>query len=136
MIKDTLHNKSLGTHSELLVAKQYSKKGWLQVEKNHRTRNSELDLIFMDENGETLLFVEVKAIEIGQNLNYFNLSPEDNFTKGKQRMFRRGIEQYLALSKNTNKNIRIDLACIVHDVDRGGEIGEWRIKIYENIILD
>jgi Holliday junction resolvase-like predicted endonuclease len=136
MIRDEHHNKTFGNNAERIVAKQYEKRGWVHLQDNFRTRNSELDLIFMDNAGETLLFVEVKALEIGSGLNYLNLTPEDNFTKSKQKMFRRGIEQYLALSKNSNKNIRIDLACIIHDVDKLGKAGEWRLKLYENVILD
>lgn len=148
------HNKNLGFNAETIAKKWYEKQGWLLEEQNSRTRNSELDLVMrrltpsiesnkifsknIDVGGDAFeyLFVEVKSLEIGSGLNRDNLKPEDNFTKGKQKMFRRAIEQYLVKGKLKPIIIRTDLACIYHNLDKLGGVGEWSIKVYENIILD
>jgi Holliday junction resolvase-like predicted endonuclease len=137
---ESMHNKTLGFNAESIARKWYEKKGWELINQNSRTRNSELDLV-MSKNirvgGEDeYLFVEVKSLEIGQGLNRDNLKPEDNFTKSKQKMFRRGIEQYLVRNSLSPKKLQIDLACVYHNLDKLGGVGEWSIKVYENIILE
>jgi Holliday junction resolvase-like predicted endonuclease len=148
--KDSSHNKTLGFNAESIARKWYERRGWLLENQNSRTRNSELDLVMTKKDKQSsvysesfgeiyrleYLFVEVKSLEIGQCVNKNNLKAEDNFTKSKQRMFRRGIEQYLMKNKINPDKIRTDLACVYHNTDKLGREGEWSIKIYENIILE
>lgn len=155
--EQSMHNKNLGFSAEAVARKWYERKGWTLANQNSRTRNSELDLIFykkielltesskdgeeyrdglVRKRGIEYLFVEVKSLEIGQGANKNNLRPEDNFTKGKQGMFRRGIEQYLMKNKLDPEKLRVDLACVYHNEEKGGVEGEWKIKVYENIILE
>lgn len=56
----------LGRQAEDLVAVRLAKEGWRIVERNARTRYGELDLIALD--GDTLVFVEVKAGRVGSKL--------------------------------------------------------------------
>ncbi len=132
--KQSMHNKELGFNAEAVARKWYERAGWALLNQNSRTRNSELDLIFYKET--EYLFVEVKSLEIGEGANKDNLKPEDNFTTGKQKMFRRGIEQYLMKNKIETEKLRVDLACVYHNASKGGVEGEWKIKVYENIILE
>ncbi len=136
-----MHNKNLGFSAESVARKWYERGGWVLANQNSRTRNSELDLVFYKKISAALenleyLFVEVKSLEIGEGSNKNDLRPEDNLTKGKQRMFRRGIEQYLMKNKIETDRLRTDLACVYHNADKSGVEGEWKIKVYENIILE
>ena len=140
-VKNTnMHNKSLGFNEETVARKWYEKRGWTLAIQNSRTRNSELDLVMYknveNTNNTEYLFIEVKSLEIGKGLNKDNLKPEDNFTKAKQKMFRRGIEQYLARNSLYPKVIRTDLACVYHNLNNLGAEGEWSIKVYDNMILE
>lgn len=136
--KDSMWNKVLGRKGESVAMSFYLKRGWELIRHNEQTRNTELDLIFTKSFlkdrivMQEILFVEVKTV-IAENRA--GLTPEDNFTKQKQKHFKRGIEKFLA--KCTEKNrmpdkIRIDLACVYHHTI----INQWTIKVYENIILE
>jgi putative endonuclease len=131
MSQTNRHNKNLGDKGEEIVKLRYIKEGWSLLNEKVTYRNSELDLVFV--RGETILFVEVKTIEWG---NQEGLRPEDNFTYSKQKHLKRGVEAYLFKNKVNMKSIQIDLACVTHDGSRVGESGEWRIKIFPNIILE
>ena len=127
MFRDSMHNKDLGNRGESIAEQYYIKKGYVLLHQKVNSRNSELDLVF--EKDDYVLFVEVKTIEIGGRES---LQPEDNFTWGKQRHFKRGIELYLVKSDKKYKNIQIDLACVYYHVHKK----TWTIKVYANIILD
>ena len=135
-IKNNLHNKELGDSGESVAKKYYINKGFNFLKANSRTRNSELDLVFEGKEGVDILFVEVKTLEYGKGRNVDSLTPEDNFGYKKQKMFKRGIEQYLFKTNKGYENIRIDLACLYRNLDKKGQVGEWSIKVYENIILE
>lgn len=151
-MKDKMHNKNFGWNGESLAKKYYEQKGWSFIAQNLTEKGSEIDLIMqrtVEEDTEKnqvsheksnnrpdnmpveLLFVEVKSMEVN---NKDNLTPEDNFTKSKQRFLRRGIELYLSKNKlhNKNINIRIDLACVYYHRSEN----KHTIKVYENIILE
>jgi putative endonuclease len=59
----TATRQRLGRTAEDLVAARLAVAGWELVQRNARTRHGELDLIAVD--GETLVFVEVKAGRAG-----------------------------------------------------------------------
>ena len=122
-----MHNKELGNKGELLARKHDTKIGYTLLNQKVHSRNSELDLVF--KKGAEILFVEVKTVEVG---GIVNVQPEDNFTWGKQKHFKRGIELYLVKSEKEYIDIRIDLACVYYHVHKN----TWTIKIYENIILE
>lgn len=155
-MRDTMHNKKLGWNAEALARKYYERQGWSFIAQNLTEKGSEIDLIMQKSlnykaytnishennknivnnegsfNKETkLLFVEVKSVEID---NKDKLTPEDNFTKSKQRFLKRGIELYLTKNKlyNSDIEIRIDLACVYYHKKEN----KYTIKVYENIILE
>ena len=147
MKSDNMHNKDLGYAAESIARKYYENKGWVLVVQNKAERGSELDLVmekYTEEESVSvsreILFVEVKsaAVDINGRFGYDNIRPEDNFTKSKQKYFKRGIELYLTknkLNNITNLKIRIDLACVYCHTSRS-EDKKWTIKTYENMILD
>lgn len=59
----TKGRQTIGRTGEDLVATRLRASGWRIVERNARTRFGELDIVAMD--GQTLVFVEVKAIRQG-----------------------------------------------------------------------
>lgn len=59
----TVQRQRIGRAAEDLVAARLAERGWELVERNARTRYGELDLVALD--GETLVFVEVKAGRAG-----------------------------------------------------------------------
>ncbi len=123
----TGQHKILGNKGEGVAQKHYEKLGCTLLSQNSRTRNSELDLVFMRD--ETIIFVEVKTLEIGDRSN---LLGEDNFTRAKRFHLKRAIEQYLFKKKPSFKNIQIDLACVYYHTEKD----LWTIKLYENLILE
>ena len=136
MNQNDLHNKTLGYAAENVAKRYYENLGWYIVSQNQTERGSELDLVFRKDSGNKaqILFVEVKSVETN---NRDKLTPEDNFTKSKQKYFKRGIELYLAKNKliSDNLDIRIDLACVYYHSHKPKQ-EQWTIKIYENIILE
>ena len=59
----TVQRQRIGRAAEELVAKRLESCNWEIVERNARTRYGELDIVALD--GETLVFLEVKAGRIG-----------------------------------------------------------------------
>lgn len=59
----TVQRQRIGRAAEELVATRLAERGWELVERNARTRYGELDIVALD--GETLVFVEVKAGRAG-----------------------------------------------------------------------
>ena len=60
----TVARQRLGKRAESLIAARLTRLGWRIVARNVRTRSGELDLIGLD--GDTLVFVEVKAARAGR----------------------------------------------------------------------
>lgn len=54
-----MNTKKIGEYGEKIAASYLKKNGYKIVEKNYRTRSSEIDIIAYD--GEVLCFVEVKT---------------------------------------------------------------------------
>jgi putative endonuclease len=123
----TGQHKILGNKGENVAQQYYQGRGCTLLSQNSRTRNSELDLVFMRD--ETIIFVEVKTLEIGDRSN---LLGEDNFTRAKRFHMKRAIEQYIFKEKPNFKNIQIDLACVYYHTEKD----LWTIKLYENLILE
>ena len=120
-------HKILGNNGENIAQKYYEKAGYFVISKNIRTRNSELD--FVVKKNDTIIFVEVKTLEIGNKLNFL---ADDNFTKRKRHHMKRAIEQYLMSEKPGFKHLQIDLACVYYHTNKN----IWTIKLYENLILE
>lgn len=126
------HNKYIGGIGERLAMNFYKYQGFVLKDKNVFLKGGELDII-MEKEG-ILYFIEVKTVQE----NKFNAI--DNFTPKKARNMRRAIELYLHMSKNTDKQIQIDLACITLLDSFFQKVApnksDFIIEIFENIILD
>jgi putative endonuclease len=57
--------KELGRRGEELAAEHFSRLGYRVLDRNHRTRFGELDLVLADEAEATIVFCEVKSRRLG-----------------------------------------------------------------------
>lgn len=113
---------AFGRTAEKKAATFLKKKGYRLLEKNHRTELGEIDLIV--EDGETVVFVEVKA---GGPSPAFH--PMGHLNPEKQRKLLMLGKAYLAGFRET-RNARFDLVAVI----REGE--NFRIDHFEDVIQD
>lgn len=111
-----------GNRGEDIAAEYLKGKGYTIIERNHRKKWGELDIIAQAGDG-TLVFVEVKAISSGA------IKPEHNMTPAKIIKTKRAALAYA----NTNPQLsgagwRIDVVAIDLQEDIATEI-----RHYENI---
>lgn len=108
MTQDPRHQ--LGRLGEDLAAEHLSRLGYQIVERNHRTRHGELDLIALD--GATLVFCEVKARR-GTGPPFESLHPR------KRKQVRRMAAAYLAETPHRPRaeELRFDAVGVVLDPD-------------------
>lgn len=109
-----------GEIGEKLAADYLKKQGYKVLSRNFRTKFGELDIIC--KKGRVLVFVEVKAIMIGDlrfaisHLLFF--SPEQHFTKQKITRLKRAIEIFLIKNKlSSETEQRLDLIALELDVN-------------------
>lgn len=91
-----------GLHGEEIAEEFLKKKGMLCLERRYRTKVGEIDLIM--EDGDTLVFIEVKARfsgSDGQGLQAVNYA--------KQRRIAKAALLYLIRHKWTRRSIRFDV---------------------------
>ena len=69
----TDHTKELGRRGEELAAAHFSRLGYRVLDRNHRTRFGELDLVLADEADATIVFCEVKSRRLGSGDWRWNL---------------------------------------------------------------
>lgn len=108
------------------VAVQYlANKGYLIIERNHRQKWGELDIVSIDPKG-VLALIEVKAVG---GPNPF-IEAEEQMSSHKIQKFKRAAELYANnyfRNRDDNKGYRLDMIAITL-------IGnDCRIKHYENI---
>ena len=103
-------NKKLGDRGEDYTARHLEKQGFHIVERNWHSRYGEIDIIA--ENGEYLLFVEVKTRKAGSMV-----TAEQAVTPQKQKKLRLTAESYL-LEHPTECQPRFDVAALTTDGDK------------------
>jgi putative endonuclease len=114
--------QDFGRAAEELAAEYLRKKGYRLLEKNHRTKLGEIDLIM--EDGETIVFVEVKAGSASKDFPpYGHLNPQ------KVRKLLTLGKAYLARLRK-ERNARFDLVTVVREGDN------FRIDHLEDVIQD
>lgn len=96
----------LGRDAEDRAAEYLLSRGYTLVTRRYRTRGGELDLVALD--GETVVFVEVKARRTGE--------PEDGITPQKARRLARAARTFLGELGLDGRPRRFDLVA----VDDGG----------------
>jgi putative endonuclease len=101
----TLERQLLGIVGEELAARELVARGYAIVERRYRTTCGELDIIA--EDGDTLVFVEVRArasAEFG--------SAADSVTKAKKRKVTRMAIDYMARHHIADRPCRFDVVAI------------------------
>ncbi|HEX4106830.1 MAG TPA: YraN family protein [Solirubrobacteraceae bacterium] len=103
--------RGLGALGERLAAEHLERRGFVIVERNHRTARGEIDLIAHD--GRTLVFVEVKTRRAGSGPPLESVGPR------KQRRVRRLAAQWLSetASRPRFRELRLDAIGVVVDSD-------------------
>lgn len=100
------HNE-LGKLGEELAAKYLEEKGWYIRHKDWRFNNTDLDLVCIDEDDTTLLFVEVKtrsSDEYGR--------PEEAVDAEKRKNITIAATAYRQIYKKENRDVRFDIIAI------------------------
>ena len=97
----TDHTKELGRRGEELAAAHFSRLGYRVLDRNHRTRFGELDLVLADEADATIVFCEVKSRRLGSGDWRWNLHA------AKQKQVRTMAAAWLA--KVTDRPLGADL---------------------------
>ena len=82
--------KELGRRGEDLAAEHFSRLGYRVLDRNHRTRFGELDLILADADEATIVFCEVKSRRLGSG------DWRDNLHAAKQKQVRTMAAAWLA----------------------------------------
>ena len=103
----------LGQAAERLAVEHLERLGYRIVERNHRTRYGELDIVACDD--ETLVFVEVKARRGAGR-------PWDNLHERKQAQVRRMAAAYLAEVRDRPRSRSLRFDAIGVTVDASGRL--------------
>jgi putative endonuclease len=101
----TLQRQALGKLGESLAVEELERRGCAIVARRYRTRHGEIDIVA--EDGDTLVFVEVKARATGE----FGLAVEA-VARWKQLQLASMAAEYLALNNLTNRACRFDVVAI------------------------
>ena len=106
-------NQILGALGEAHALAHYERLGFRLIERNHRTRRGEIDLVVEDDHD--LVFVEVKSRRSG------GFDPLLSFTTAKRRRLRTLAAAWLRDHPERRRAplVRVDLVAIVLD-ERGG----------------
>jgi putative endonuclease len=86
----TDQTKELGRRGEELAAQHFARLGYRVLDRNHRTRFGELDLVLADEDEATIVFCEVKSRRLGSG------DWRDNLHEAKQKQVRTMAAAWLA----------------------------------------
>jgi putative endonuclease len=101
----TFARQRLGSVGEDLASAALTARGYAILERRYTTERGEIDIIA--EDGETLVFVEVRARATGE----FGRAAE-SITDAKKRQVVRMATEYLARHQITNRPCRFDVVAI------------------------
>lgn len=107
-------SKKTGNLGEDLASNYLVSKGFKILERNHRNKLGEIDIVVKDKQG-LIVFVEVKTM---QKNNLQTLVPEDNFTGSKLRKITKAISLFISQNEkliDEEKGWRIDLIAVELD---------------------
>jgi len=111
----TLQRRHLGLVGEELAAVALAARGYAILERRYATERGEIDIIA--EDGDTLVFVEVRARATGE----FGRAAE-SVTDAKKRQVARMAVEYLARHQITNRSCRFDVVAIDRALDPDPEV--------------
>jgi putative endonuclease len=124
--------KEVGNLGEDIACKFLAKKKFKILERNHREKSDEIDIIARSFDG-VIVFVEVKTITYLIGISG-GILPEDHMTQKKFHRIKRGCLMFIAKHSkivDDKKGWRIDLIAITLREDDDS----YRINHYENILL-
>jgi putative endonuclease len=101
----TIPRQNLGKSGEEMAAQELERRGYAILARRYRTRHGEIDLVARD--GETIVFVEVKA----RVTNEFG-SAAEAVTSWKQRRLSRMASDYIARNDLALRPCRFDVVAI------------------------
>lgn len=101
----TMRRQALGRRGEDRAVAELEGRGFVILARRYRTRHGEIDIVARD--GETIVFVEVKAKETGE----FGTAAEA-VTRRKQRRVISMAVDYLSRNHLTRKPCRFDVVAI------------------------
>ena len=101
----TLERQRLGAVGEELAARELTSRGYAILERRYRTRYGEIDIVA--EDGETLVFIEVRARATSE----FGHAAETIDDRKKRKVTAMAVD-YLARHHVTNRPCRFDVVAI------------------------
>ena len=122
----------VGNYGEDIACEFLVKSGYKIIERNHRQKWGELDIIAKDPDG-TLVFIEVKTMR-QNNPAIAGLTPEDNLTFSKLRKLQRTAQLFAGFHSDLiddDHGWRIDLVAICLAEKFG--LVKQTVKHYKNI---
>ena len=112
----TDRTKELGRRGEELAAAHFSRLGYRVLDRNHRTRYGELDLVLADEDEATIVFCEVKARRLGSG------DWRDNLHEEKRKQVRTMAAVWLAKVTDRPFGAELRFDAVGVTVDGRGEL--------------
>ena len=101
----TMARQELGKAGENTAAGELERRGYAVIERRYRTRHGEIDIVA--EDGETLVFVEVK-VRAGAERG----TAAEAVTPRKQRKIAAMAQEYLSRHQLTGRRFRFDVVAI------------------------
>ncbi len=117
------NKKQIGTMGEDVVARYVKKRGMRILERNWRHGRLELDMVC--EEGDTLVFIEVKTRQIDGKT-----SPIEALTVQKKANFLRAAKAWLSKHDAWNKPCRFDVAGVLYNIQEQSH----RVQYYDNAL--
>lgn len=115
------HN-DIGRWGEDIAARYMMGKGWYIRHRDWRWEHKDIDLVCIDEDDTTLLFVEVKT-----RTTLLRGNPIDAVDSKKRRNIVEAASAYRRLYKKENRHVRFDIISIIGSPDTN-----WKIEHIEN----
>jgi putative endonuclease len=101
----TMQRQRLGKRGEELAVQELERRGYAVLARRYRTRHGEIDIVARD--GETVVFIEVKAKETAE----FGSASEAVTARKQRRVISMAVD-YLARNRLTTKPCRFDVVAI------------------------
>ena len=101
----TLQRQTLGIRGEDLAVAELARQGYAVLARRYRTRHGEIDIVARD--GETIVFVEVKAKESAE----FGTAADAVDARKQRRVISMAVD-YLARNRLTSRPCRFDVVAI------------------------
>lgn len=115
------HN-DIGRWGEDIAARYMAGKGWYIRHRDWQWEHKDIDLVCIDEDDTTLLFVEVKT-----RTTLLRGNPIDAVDSKKRRNIVEAASAYRRLYKKENRHVRFDIISIIGSPDTN-----WKIEHIEN----